>query len=278
MVALGLVFLGLLVVEYSWLTPTEGQEAWLAHAATIIYWIFIADFVLRFTIAPEKLPFLRRNWLTALSLALPALRSLRVLRAFRVLRTLRATRALRSTQLVRLVSGANRGMRALREITRGRQLAYVASLSVIITLLGAGGVLYFDRPLPGAEISSFDQSVWWAATLVTTINGANDPISAEGRVIAILMRIYALSVFGYITASIASYFIGRPMAGTMTTNGGDQRSNESREIRAEVTSLRQEIALLRRELAVANGEEPGRTAANEPPDPPSDPAGERVRP
>ena len=254
MVVLGLVFLGLLVVEYSGLRLSAAREAWLDRAETAIYWIFVTDFAVRFVVAPAKGRFLRANVLTAVSLAVPALRPLRALRA--------AT-ALRSIHLLRVLSGANRGMRALRQITRGRQFAYVATLSLLVTLLGAGSVAYFDRGAAGAQITSFGEAVWWAGTLVTTINSGVDPVSVEGRVIAVLMRVYAVSVFGYITASIATYFIGQSGgaaaggagAGGEPAASADGSAERPAGLHEQLEAMRREIGALREELSARGSRE-----------------------
>ena len=69
MLVLGFVWLGLLIQELAYsLTPFWEQ------VGTVIWIIFILDFLLRFTLAPEKIPFLKHNWLTVISLFLPALR------------------------------------------------------------------------------------------------------------------------------------------------------------------------------------------------------------
>ena len=57
----------------------------------------------------------------------------------------------------------------------------------------------------------------WAATLVTTVNVGEDPVSGWGRVVAVLMRIYAVGVFGYLTASIASYFVAQVSPDRLST-------------------------------------------------------------
>lgn len=69
MVVLGFAWLALLIVEL-----TAGLSRALEVAGTVIWMLFITDFALKFSIAPRKLRFLRQQWLTALSLALPALR------------------------------------------------------------------------------------------------------------------------------------------------------------------------------------------------------------
>jgi voltage-gated potassium channel len=205
MIILGLIFLALLAVEYSGMALSAVDQDSINDAETAIYWVFVGDFGARFVIAPDKMKFLRLNWITALSLALPFLRPLRVLQV---------GGALPPIHLVQLASGANRGLRALRLITRGRQFTYLVILSTLVTLLGASGGLYFERGQPDANIHTFRDALWWAATLITTINSDYDPVSNGGRVIGFLIRIYALSIFGYLTASIASYLIGRPVAPT----------------------------------------------------------------
>ena len=225
MVGLGLIFLALLLLDFAGPDLSGRGQRWLADAMTAIWVVFLADFAVRLVVAPSKLGFLRANWLGALSLALPFLRPLRVLRA---------ARAVRSISLVRLLGGMNRGIRVLRRVTGGRQVAFVAALTGFVVLAGAVGARYFDRDTEGATIRTLGDSLWWAAALVTTVNSEKYAVSPEARVVAILMRVYAVSVFGLVTASIASYLIG---ASTESSRSGD------------VDALRTEIADLRRELA-----------------------------
>ena len=229
MTVLGFVFLGLLLLEYSSLSIAGLSRDRIGQALQVIWAVFLLDFSFRFAIAPAKLTYLRQNWLGALSLALPFLRPLRAFRA---------ARALRSISLVRLLGGINRGMRVLRQVTRGRQIAYIAALTVIVVLTGAVGVLYFERDVAGAPVRSFGDALWWSATLVTTMNSEKYVVSTEARLIAVLQRLFALSVFGYVTASIASYLIGSAQTATGSTG-------EDVDIRAELAAIRRELALLR---------------------------------
>lgn len=229
MTLLGLVFLGLLLLDFgSFELGILGQER-IDQALQLIWVIFLVDFGVRLFVAPDKGAFLRQNWLAALSLALPFLRPLRALRA---------VRAVRSLSLVRFLGGINRGMRVLRQVTRGRQFAYVGILTVMVALAGAVGVLYFEQDMVDAPIQTFGDAIWWSSALVTTMNSEKYVVSAEARVIGILMRVYALSIFGYITASIASYLIG---ASTTTPEDRDAEAA----LQAEVAALRRELASVR---------------------------------
>jgi voltage-gated potassium channel len=233
MAALGLLFLGLLLLDYGdveWGMLRQAQIDWALQA---IWVIFLADFLLRLIIAPAKIDFLRHNWLAVISLALPFLRPLRAFRAIR---------AVRSMSLVRFLGGINWGMRVLRRVTRGAQFAYVGLLTVIVALAAAVGAKFFENGYAGSPIQTFGDAIWWAAAMVTTINNEKYVVSPEARTLAILLRIYAVSVFGYVTASIATYLIG-------SSEPSDAQRDERETLRAEIAGLREEIAALRREVA-----------------------------
>lgn len=84
MVVLSFVWLALLILELVW------DDIRLFEIFGAIIWIiFIAEFLVRLTLAPEKFVFLRRNWLTVIALAVPAVRLLGAFRIFRVARAAR---------------------------------------------------------------------------------------------------------------------------------------------------------------------------------------------
>lgn len=237
MVGLGLVFLVLLLLDFSGLLTDPRHGFWLSRSLTVIWAIFLADFCFRFVIAPSKTRFLTSNWLTAASLALPFLRPIRALRALR---------AVRSLNLVRLIGGVNRGMRVLRRVIGGHQIAYLASLTLFMVSASTAGIWYFERDTAGATIRSFGDALWWAAAMVTTINNEKYAVSPEGRVLAVLLRIYAVSVFGFITATIARYLIGKDAF------AGADRSPAPEHLTAQLAALEQEIATLRETLLQAS--------------------------
>jgi voltage-gated potassium channel len=200
MVALGLAFLALLLTQVANPPLTPGEQRFLDRADDVIYVAFVADFLLRLLIVPDRWAWVRRNWLLAASLLLPALRPLRLLRL---------APALASFHMAALVGGANRGLLALRQMLRGRVFLYLAMVTTVVVLVGAGVVWRLDQGHAATPFGSFGEALWWAATLVTTVNSSDDPVSGWGRVVALLMRVYAVGVFGYLTASIASYFVAQ---------------------------------------------------------------------
>ena len=199
MVVLGLVFLVLVVLDLSGTPMTPEERAWVQRADDAIYWIFVADFLLRLLVTPDKLPWIRANWALALSLVVPFLRPIR---------SFHALYAVRAVHAGRLVGGLNRGLRSLQAVFRGRSALYLSLLTLLVTLLGAGGTLLLERAAPGSDIATFGDALWWSATLVTTVNSDLDPVTGWGRVVGWLLRVYAVAVFGYLTASIARYLVG----------------------------------------------------------------------
>ena len=239
MLVLGLVWLGLVVAEL-----ISGLSPLLTRLSTAIWIIFLVDFGVRLILAPDKWQFIRRDWLGVVSLALPALRVVRVLRLARLVRAAPAARGIR---LVRVVGSANRGMRALARAMGRRGLAYVVAVTAVVVVAGAGGMYAFERDVAGAEgLESYGAALWWTAMLMTTMGSAYWPQTAEGRVLCLLLAVYAFTVFGYVTAALASYFVGR--------DAGREESDVAGE--ASVTALRAEIRLLAAEVRA--GREPQR--------------------
>lgn len=232
MVGLGLAFLVLLLMDFASVPLVILGKNRVNVLLQAIWLVFLVDFLLRFWIAPEKLAYLRKNWLGALSLVIPFLRPLRAFRAVWLIR---------QANLVRFLGGINRGIRVVRLVTRGRQFAFVAVLTGIVVVASAVGARYFDEGIPGATIHSFSDALWWSSTLATTMNSELYVVSPEARVIGILIRLYALGIAGYITASIASYLIGAD-ASTQAPGNSSPRDAEA------IRGLREEIADLRRAL------------------------------
>lgn len=237
MLVLGFAWLALLIVELIW-----GLHPLLQSLSTLIWIVFILDFALRFILAPHKLACLKRNWLTAISLVLPALRVFRIVRLARVLT---ATRTVRALRLVRVVSSLNRGMRALRASMGRRGFGYVMALTLLITLAGAAGMYAFESHPQADGFNSYGAALWWTAMIMTTLGSQAWPQTVEGRILAFLLSLYALTVFGYITAALATYFIDQDAEHT----GAEPAGGESIEaLRAELAGLRAEIQALSRQI------------------------------
>lgn len=239
MAVLSLVWLGIVVWEL-----LSGSTDLLASIGTVIWIIFIVEFLVRFALAPDKKAFLKSNWLTIIALAVPALR------LFRALTFLRAARGLRGLRLVRIVGTANRSMNALKATLSRRGFAYVAGLTLLVIGLGAAGMLSFEN---AGEVeggfSTYGHALWWTGMLVASIGTDFWPATTEGRVLAMLLAIYGLAVFGYITATFASFFVGRD---AQASAGPIASGDDLKQLLKEVRALRSELAGKERRAALGD--------------------------
>jgi voltage-gated potassium channel len=139
--------------------------------------------------------------------------------------------------LVNVIASLNRGMKALRASMGRRGFGYIMALTVIVILSGAAGMYAFEKEHSGSP-NSYGTALWWTAMLLTSIGTDYWPQTAEGRMLCLLLSLYGFAVFGYVTATLATFFIGR------------DAENEGAEIASAkaVEQLRGEIAALRMEM------------------------------
>ncbi|HEY0897275.1 MAG TPA: potassium channel family protein [Sphingobacteriaceae bacterium] len=229
MIFLGFVWLILLIVEL-----TGSSNKTLEIAGTVIWIIFVTDFGVKFFLAPHKIPFLKNNFLTAISLVIPALRLFRAFRFFRFLALVKGSR------LIKVLASFNRSMKSLNQTMRRRGFGYVMVLTMAVILAGAAGMFAFESK--EGTLDSYAESLWWTTMLVMTVGSDYWPKTSEGRVLCILIGVYGFAVFGYITATLASFFVGRDAEEKTGALAGT----------ADIEQLRNEIRSLTRSLAEKN--------------------------
>ena len=154
----------------------------------IIWGIFIIDFVARFFMSHHRGQFLKKNIVELISLVLP------MFRAFRMFRVVIA-------------------LGFIARVAQSLQARIGIYLGLILPLLiftCSLGVYEAEHLVPGAKITTFGDSVWWAFVTVTTIGyGDYYPITVEGRMIAVLLMLSGLALVSVITVTFASWFLGR---------------------------------------------------------------------
>lgn len=227
---LGLIWFFMVVATFVW-----GNQSWMQRVTYAIWIIFVVDFLVRLLIAPKKVRFLRKNVLVAVSLALPALA---VLRVFRFLALFPSWQ----TALVQLLGSVNRSLSVLGSTMQRRGLAYVLMLTTLITLAGAAGMFRFEHGPAGSGINSYPYALWWTAMVMTTLGSDYFPHTAPGRILCLLLSIFAFSIFGYITAAVSSYFINKDADDKRSPIAGEEEFNK---VLAELKKVRADLAELR---------------------------------
>lgn len=229
---LALAMLIILILEFA----VDLQPSWrriLLTAGTVIWWLFILEYALRVFLAENRLRYVRTHLLDALFIVVPFLRVFRVVRA---LRAFRFMRVLPPATLARTYVITRRGLRRFGRILGRRSFGYVISATLVALFIGSLMIFLLERGAPGAVIVSYGGALWWTIGVLTTVGNELYPITAEGRIVAVILMVYGVGVFGYIAATLASYFVH---ADVSETDEAEERTDRERfaEISAKLDKL-----------------------------------------
>jgi voltage-gated potassium channel len=234
----------MIILAFAWVAlfvytiAVPGANPLAKDALAIIWYVFAADFLLRFLVAPSKRDFLKHNWIGAMSLLLPALRSLQIIPAMSTLYTMSLLSGSNSLVLV-LLGSVHRGIRALHKLLRRRATAYVVMMTLMVLLAGAGGMLAFERDVPSKiGIYTYPQALYWTMMLLSTIGSDYWPQTAQGKLLCVALSLYAVGILSYVAATLASFFIGSDAA---DPKGDIASEQELRELKREIRNLRRQL-------------------------------------
>lgn len=187
MLVLAIVYIPVFIVDYM-----PDVSASVRREADIVQWVvvaaFAAELLVKIAVADQRLRYLRARWPEILIVALPFLRPLRPLMVVPL--------------LARAILGAER-------VLGNYRVLYVLVVGTLTVLTGAGVVLLFEDRA-GGPIQSFGDAFWWAITTITTVGyGDTYPVTAGGRLVAALVMLVGIALFGVLTATVAAYFVER---------------------------------------------------------------------
>lgn len=160
--------------------------------------ILLTDFSLRFRAAASKLQFMKWGWLDLVA-SIPMLEMLRWGRLFRIIRVIRLLVAFRS---------AHYYLRALFGNRREAGLASLFVLTIAVVSFASAGILLVETS-PESNIRTAEDALWWAMTTITTVGyGDRFPVTNAGRIIASVMMLCGIGLFGSLSGVAASFFMG----------------------------------------------------------------------
>ena len=130
--------------------------------------------------------------------------------------------------------------RAVGHAIRGRVVVYTFSAAALLVYAGSLAILEYERGTPDTQIDTFGKAVWWSFATITTVGyGDLTPVTAGGRVIAVLLMIGGISLVGSITATLASWIVQRV--------SDDDKANQTATV-ANIEQLQAQIRHLTDEL------------------------------
>ncbi|GAB3727573.1 potassium channel family protein [Spirosoma lituiforme] len=221
------VVVALLIRE---LVPMHEQTRQLLDQIdTGICFYFLYDFFLRLYQADDKWTFLQWGWIDLLA-SIPAFDWFRLGQLVRVVRILRMVRSFRSIRAF------------LHYLFRDRAngtLAVVLLSSILLMIFGAIAILYVER-VPDANIKTPSDALWWAFVTITTVGyGDRFPVTNVGRLIAAVLMVAGVGLFGTFTSYVANFFV---------EDDQEQTDNDMQTLIGEVRQLRQKIEEMEKRL------------------------------
>ena len=152
--------------------------SWVAFAADLLFGIYKAS---------NRVQFLKKHPLEILAVILPFLRPLRLLRFISF------------------------GTLVFEKVNLGKSIAItfkVIVTALFLTYLAGIEITMAERAKPGATIESVGDGFWWAITTLTTVGyGDIYPTTTEGRFIAVGLMVSGICVLGFISATVAAWFV-----------------------------------------------------------------------
>jgi voltage-gated potassium channel len=186
--------------------------------------IFLVDVIVRWRREGWSRGFWKWGWLDVLA-SIPfdaAFRTLQLVRIYRIIRVLRA-------------------LYKLQEVATGtsltEKLLALPGVAFVMVLFSTTLMLEAERHAPDATIKTGGDALWWALTTVTTVGyGDTYPVTGEGRVIAAVLMLVGIALFGSMSAIITSKLIL-----PKETKDHEEMRREVRALHAEIKELRDEM-------------------------------------
>ncbi|QXC56065.1 potassium channel family protein [Vibrio mimicus] len=152
----------------------------------IVWGVFATELLVKIFVSPKPLQYMIQNWPDVLIVAMPFLRPLRFLRILLVL---------------------PKAWRQTRSVLRQKTFSFIGLTSLSTVLLSAAFVYLVEKGTP-SPINSYSDALWWAMSTITTVGyGDMYPVTGFGRGVAVFLMLTGITLFGLLTASVASFFV-----------------------------------------------------------------------
>lgn len=116
-----------------------------------------------------------------------------MVRILRIFRGIRATKILASFFLEKRAESA---------------FMVAALISILLIIFSSIAILQFEVGTDTANIKTAEDALWWSAVTITTVGyGDRFPVTTEGRVIAVILMVAGVGLFGAFSGFVASWFI-----------------------------------------------------------------------
>jgi voltage-gated potassium channel len=194
-----LVLLSLVVLGFLAFAPLPAStEMVLNNTEDALCAVFFLDFLRSLRRAEDKWGYVLRGggWADLLgSIPFGVFAVFRLARLFRIVRAMRMMRG--------------QGLRGLfmDRLAESTLLFTLVTAIVLIFVMGAV-VAWAEHKIPSANIQTYPEALWWAVVTITTVGyGDYYPVTAVGRMAAVILMLCGLGIIGVLSSYLATTFI-----------------------------------------------------------------------
>ncbi len=106
---------------------------------------------------------------------------------------------------------------------------------VVLITLGSSAMLFIEGQNPEANIQTGTDALWWAFVTISTVGyGDHYPVTTGGKLLAVLIIICGVGIFGMISGLITSIL-------TAPTRQQDNRSKNKEKLLEQVLERQEQI-------------------------------------
>ena len=257
MIVLSVYVLGALFVNGMYDLSPE-MDGLINQIDFIVCIIFMGDFFYRLHRAPSKLKFLRWGWIDFIS-SIPMLSAFRGGNVIRIVRIFRILRAFRSVKIL---------LNYLLKNRTQNTLVSVGAISCMVAMGGSMAILRLEQAIPTSNIKTPSDALWWSIVTITTVGyGDRYPVSDGGRIVAVILMIVGVALFGTFTGFVASLFVEPDIKREETEV--HMLAQQIKALRGEIQAIDEKISRQHRRM---NRDHQRKPATNHPPPSPKGPA------
>ena len=206
---LSLIMIPLLVGPFLWDLPDNTERTYFLLDSAI-WIIFLLDMTAKIWLSSSRIQYIKAHWLEMLAVLGPWFRPLRI---------------------IRLVGFSVKVYRGLVRIGKlDLLLVYAVGLVSISSTL----VTTFEKNIE-SQLDSFGDVLWWFIVIITTVGyGEMVPQSSGGRIVAVVLMLGGIGLFGAVTANLASFFTKNDESNIFQI---EQLTKEIQELKTEIQRL-----------------------------------------
>ena len=246
-----LAYVSLVFVE---LLPGE-QVGWVFVSIDAAFWsVFLIDYVWRVVfLAPDRRAYARRP-LCLLDLAIVVSGPVLFLLTSGLVVVGRIARTVAETiRLLRVGVQAARFIGSSRRVFVLQAYRWVIPTAALLTFFLSVWIWRFEAIHRGTDIHGWNDALWYSmATVMTVGYGDLVPVTPQGRIAGVLLMMVGISLFSWVTASLASFLMQR------------REEPEERDLFAALEQVTARLAAIEARLGLPAGQ-PANAAEPEPP-------------